>query len=240
MALALRAGHEKRQRLAGPPPHRRHEEKWRHIGCRQRLGQNRPDKPLWIDLVDPKRLEQALPTVLDRRQGRSERKQHDIADLNKRASETDLRLNRLYDAIKGGVANPNDPELKARIATLKATRDQARTHADRAPALLQTFSQKSITPQMLRNFGSTARDRMRLPGSGHRRDHLAPWRSASTAMQAKSASWDRRGDLLRSLTNTAGPVTSFVPKWRRRCPSNYKSKILKCRNFYLVIEIRTT
>jgi site-specific DNA recombinase len=46
-------------------------------------------------LLDPKRLEQILSTVLDRRQERSERKRQHIAELNKRATETDLRLNRL-------------------------------------------------------------------------------------------------------------------------------------------------
>jgi site-specific DNA recombinase len=86
-------------------------------------------------LLDPKRLEEVLPTVLDRRQERSERKQHHIAELNKRATETDLRLNRLYDAIEGGVANLDDPELKTRITTLKAPdATQIRQHRPRPDA----------------------------------------------------------------------------------------------------------
>jgi site-specific DNA recombinase len=67
-------------------------------------------------LLNPGRLEEILSTVLDRRQERSERKQQHIAELNKRATETDLRLKRLYDAIESGVANLDDPELKDRIA----------------------------------------------------------------------------------------------------------------------------
>jgi site-specific DNA recombinase len=143
-------------------------------------------------LLDPKRLEQVLSTVLDRREERSERKRHHIAELDKRATETDLRLNRLCDAIEGGVAKLDDPELKTRIAGLKATRDQARVDAGRASALLDIISQKSITPQMLRNFASTARDRMHLPGGGYRRDHLRALARRVEIDEGDSASWDRR------------------------------------------------
>jgi site-specific DNA recombinase len=174
-------------------------------------------------LLNPKRLEQVLSTVLDRRQERSERKQHHIAELNKRATETDLRLNRLYDAIEGGVANLDDPELKTRIATLKATRDQARVDADRASALLETVSQKSITPQMLRNFASTARDRMRLPGGGYRRDHLRALAQRIEVDEGEVRIMGSKGDLLRTLAGAADPtgqVPSFVPKWRAQKESN--------------------
>jgi site-specific DNA recombinase len=174
-------------------------------------------------LLDPKRLEEVLPTVLDRRQERSERKQHHIAELNKRATETDLRLNRLYDAIEGGVANLDDPELKTRITTLKATRDQARVDADRASAMLETISQKSIPPQMLRKFASTARDRMRLPGGGYRRDHLRALAQRVEVNEGEVRIMGSKGDLLRSLAGAADPtgtVPSFVPKWRRDRDSN--------------------
>jgi site-specific DNA recombinase len=43
--------------------------------------------------LDPKPLEQALSTVLDRGQECSERKRQHIVELNKRAMETDLRRN---------------------------------------------------------------------------------------------------------------------------------------------------
>jgi site-specific DNA recombinase len=171
-------------------------------------------------LLDPKRLEDVLSTVLDRRQERSERKQQHIAELNKRATETDMRLNRLYDAIEGGVANLDDPELKTRIATLKSTRDQARVDADRASALLETVSQKSITPQMLRKFASTAGDRMRLPGGGYRRDHLRGLAQRVEVDEGDVRIMGSKGDLLWTLAGAADPVPSFVPKWRKRWDSN--------------------
>ncbi len=66
----------------------------------------------------------------------------------------------------------NDPALKERIATLKGGRDQAKADAERASAMLDSASQQAITPAMLRKFALTARERIRLPGGGYRRDHL--------------------------------------------------------------------
>lgn len=62
-------------------------------------------------LLQPERLEQVLATVFDRRQDRSDRRREHIAELNKRAAETDLRLKRLYDVIESGVADLDDPAL---------------------------------------------------------------------------------------------------------------------------------
>jgi DNA invertase Pin-like site-specific DNA recombinase len=76
-------------------------------------------------LLVPERLEEILAAVLDRRQERSERRRNHIGELNKRATEADARLKRLYDAIESGVADLDDPDLRERIASLKATRDQA-------------------------------------------------------------------------------------------------------------------
>jgi site-specific DNA recombinase len=71
-------------------------------------------------LLQPKRLEQVLSSVLDRRQERAERRTAHIAELRKRASEADAKLKRLYDAIENGIADLADPMLKERIAELKS------------------------------------------------------------------------------------------------------------------------
>ena len=123
-------------------------------------------------LLDPTRHEEVPATVLDRRQERTERRHAHVAELNKRATETDLRLKRLYDAFEGGVADLDDPDLKHRIASLKAIRDQSRLDADRASAMLVSAGQKAITAPMLAKFAQTARERMRLPGGGYRCDRL--------------------------------------------------------------------
>ena len=64
-------------------------------------------------------------------------------------------------ALEAGVADLDDPALKDRIEGLKAIRDQAKADADRAQAMLQNSGQKAVTPQMLRKFAATARDRKR-------------------------------------------------------------------------------
>ncbi len=123
-------------------------------------------------LLQPERLETVLAAALDRREEHAERRREHIAELNKRATESELRLKRLYDAIEAGIADLDDPALKDRIDGLKAIRDQAKADADRAHAMLQNSGQKAVTPQMLRKFAATARQRIRLEGGGYRRDHL--------------------------------------------------------------------
>ena len=81
------------------------------------------------------------------------------------------RFARLYDAIESGVADLDDPSLKTRIEELKATRDQARTDAERARTAIEIAGQ-AITPDQLGRFAAVARRRMRGKNGGFRRDHL--------------------------------------------------------------------
>src|SRR3546814_14202387 len=95
-------------------------------------------------LLQPERLETILAAALDRREEHADRRRAHIAELNKRSTESELRLKRLYDAIEAGVADLDDPALKDRIDGLKAIRDQAKADADRAQAMLQNSGQKEI------------------------------------------------------------------------------------------------
>lgn len=174
-------------------------------------------------LLDPDRLEDVLSEVLDRRQERSERRREHIAELNKRAAETELRLKRLYDAIESGVADLDDPALKDRIDGLKATRDQARADAERASALLVSSAQQAITPTMLRDFASTARRRIRLEGGGYRRDHLRALAQRVEVDKGEVRIMGSKSNLLRVLAangvaTAAGGVPTVVPKWRSGSP----------------------
>ena len=101
---------------------------------------------LEVRLLQPERLEAILATVIDRRQERSERQREHIAELNKRAAESDARHS-LYDAIEAGVAELNDPALKDRIESLKAIHDQAKADAERAQAILQNSGSQSRLPK---------------------------------------------------------------------------------------------
>jgi site-specific DNA recombinase len=163
-------------------------------------------------LLQPERLEEILTTVLDRRQERAERRREHIAELNKRAAETDLRLKRLYDAIESGVADLDDPALKERIAGLKAIRDQAQADAERAQTMFESSSQQAITPAMVRTFARMARVRMRLQGGGYRRDHLRALAQRVEVADKEVRIMGSKSDLLRTLAAASGakPATPGV------------------------------
>lgn len=173
-------------------------------------------------LLQPERLETILAAVLDRRQEQSERRRDHVAELNKRSAESELRLKRLYDAIEAGVADLDDPALKDRIDGLKAIRDQARTDAERAQAMLQNSGQKAVTPQMLKKFAATARERIRLEGGGYRRDHLRALAQRVEVAEGEVRIMGSKSRLLQMLIGKSG--VNSVPtqglKWRRRRDSN--------------------
>ena len=172
------------------------------------------------------RLEEVLASVLDRRQERAERRREHIAELNKRAAEADLRLKRLYDAIEAGVADLDDPALKERIAGLKAIRDQAQADAERAAAMLKAQASRPITPQMVRKFARTARERMRIDGGGYRRDHLRALAQRVEVADREVRIMGSKSNLLQTLAAASGVksatpgVRSSVLNWRRGWDSN--------------------
>ena len=178
------------------------------------------------EFLDPSRLEIVLAAVLDRRQERSERRREHIAELNKRASETELRLKRLYDAIEAGVTDLDDPALKDRIEGLRAIRDQAKAASERAQAMLDSSGQQAITPQMVQRFAATARKRMRIDGGGYRRDHLRAFAQRVEVAEREVFIKGSKDELLRTLVAIGGGksaetgVPSSVLKWRRERDSN--------------------
>ena len=177
-------------------------------------------------LLQPERLEDVLASVLDRRQERTERRREHIAELNKRAAETELRLKRLYDAIETGIADLDDPALKERIAGLKAIRDQAQADADRAQAMAESVGQQAITPAMVQKFARTARERIRIDGGGYRREHLRALAQRVEVADGEVRIMGSKGDLLRTLAAASGVksatpgVRSSVLSWRRGRDSN--------------------
>jgi hypothetical protein len=176
-------------------------------------------------LLQPKRLEQILSRVLDRREERAERRTSHIAELRKRATEADAKLKRLYDAIENGIADVSDPMLKERVTELKAVRDQAGADAERAEGALDRLG-PSITPQALKTFASQARRRMQTGSGGYRRDHLRALAQRVEVDAKEVRIMGSKSELLRTLVaassaKTAGfGVPSFVPKWRARGDSN--------------------
>jgi site-specific DNA recombinase len=176
-------------------------------------------------LLEPRRLEQLLSHVLDRRTERAERRKLHITELHKRAAEADAKLKRLYDAIENGVADLSDPMLKDRIGELKATHDQARLDAERAEDAIERAA-PTITPQPIKTFARTARKRMPSDGGGYRRDHLRALAQRVEVDQKELRIMGSKSALLRTLLATENAkmagfgVPSSVPKWRARRDSN--------------------
>jgi DNA invertase Pin-like site-specific DNA recombinase len=177
-------------------------------------------------LLQPKRLETILSSLLDRRQERAERRREHLADLNRRITETDQRLGRLYDAIETGVAALDDMGLKDRIANLKAIRDQAAADAERIRATLDSSGQRAVTPDMIDALSETARSSLRIEGGGYRRDHLRAFAQRVEVADNEVRIMGKKSDLLQSLVaassgeSAAFAVRSSVLKWRTRQDSN--------------------
>ena len=176
-------------------------------------------------LLQPKRLEQILSRVLDRREERTKGRATHITELRKRAAEAGAKLKRLYDAIENGIADVSDPMLKERVTELKAIRDQARADAERAEGALDRAG-PSITPQALKTFASQARRRMRTESGGYRRDHLRALAQRIEVDAKEVRIMGSKSVLLRTLVAASSAksagfgVPSFVPKWRARRDSN--------------------
>lgn len=178
-------------------------------------------------LLHPDRLEELLASVLDRRQERSERRRQHIAELNKRITDTDQWLNRLYDAIEAGVAELDAPSLKDRIAGLKAIRDQAKADAERAQAVLANANSQVVSADLVKRFAGVARERLRLENGGYRRAHLRAFAQRIGVAEKEVRIMGSKSELLRTLVaassaeSAAFGVRSSVLKWRARRDSNY-------------------
>jgi site-specific DNA recombinase len=200
-------------------------------GCEGRsIPMNRLDqlvaKHLEERLLQPERLETILANVLDRRQERTVRRREHLAELQRRITETDQRLNRLYDAIESGLADLDTPGLKERIAGLKALREQASADAERAQAAFESTSNRAFSLNMVRAFARTVRQRIRLKGGGYRRDHLRALAQRVEVADREVRIIGSKSELLRALVAAGGGnssvvgVQSSVLKWRTRHDSN--------------------
>ena len=177
-------------------------------------------------LLQPKRLETILSSLLDRRQERTERRREHLAELHRRITETDQRLGRLYDAIESGVVALDDIGLKDRIAGLKAIRDQAKADAERIQVTLDSSGGRAITPDMIDALSETARSSLRSEGGGYRRDHLRAFAQRVEVADDEVRIMGTKSDLLQRLVaassgeTAAFAVRSSVLKWRTRRDSN--------------------
>ena len=88
--------------------------------------------------------------------------------------------------------------------------------------MLQNSGQRAVTPQMLRKFAATARQRIRLERGGYRRDHLRALAQRVGVAEGEVRIMGSKSRLLQTLV--AGSGVNSVPtqglKWRKGRDSN--------------------
>jgi hypothetical protein len=87
-------------------------------------------------LLVPDRLAGILAALHARKASRRASVHQRIDQLRQEAIETDKSLDNLYRAIEGGILDPGEPTLQARVQELSAKRDLARSALERARANL--------------------------------------------------------------------------------------------------------
>ena len=169
-----------------------------------------------------------LASVIDRREERAERRREHLAELNRRITDTDQRIGRLYDAIESGMVDKDDEVAKERMAGLKALRDQAKADADRTQIALDGEGNQRVSPDMLEGFARKARERIHLNDGGYRRDHLRALAQRVEVADDEVRIMGSKSALLRTLVaassveSAAFGVHSSVLKWRTRHDSNVR------------------
>ncbi|BAV63286.1 recombinase family protein [Sphingobium cloacae] len=179
-------------------------------------------------LLEPKRLEALMDQIIDRRDEWVDRRRQHVAELERRATEAETKLKRLYEAIEDGLIDMRDSSLKDRIAELTVIRDQTRGDAERAVAHIEKIG-PAITAESLRRFALAAKRKLRNDDGSFARDHL---RAVAQRVEVVSKTEVRilgtRTELLRTLTAASGVeaavlgVRGFEPKWRARNDSNVR------------------
>jgi len=92
--------------------------------------------------------------------------------------------------------------------------------------VLDTSGSKAITPQIVRTFAKTARQRIRLQGGGYRRDHLRALAQRVEVADKEVRIMGSKSELLRALVAASSGksadtgVRSSILKWRTRQDSN--------------------
>jgi len=133
-------------------------------------------------------------------------------------SEAEAKLERLYHAIKKGVADIADPTLKGRIAELKAIRDQSHADAERAEGARERVG-AAIAPQSLKTFAGEARKRLRIETGGYRQGYLRALAQRVEVDVQELRIMGANGELLRTLVAASSAKTAgigmpgFVLKW---------------------------
>ena len=168
-------------------------------------------------LLTPERVEQLLHGLMKRQS----RRDTDLADrltmLRGNLTDAESRLGRLYQAIENGVADPNDPTLKDRIAAVKTERDIAQASFDRAAH--EMHPEARITADKIAAFVATMRENVLSGDTAFRRAYLRAVIDKVEVDDSEIRIHGRKTVLERLVMGGgAAPagVPSFVREWRAR------------------------
>ena len=174
-------------------------------------------------LLQPERLETILARVLDRRQERSERQREHIAELNRRAAESEAAPQAPLRRHRGGRRRYGRPGAQGPHRRPqghpRSGQGRCRARPGHASELRQPGGHAADGAA---NSPQTARQRIRLEGGGYRRDHLRALAQRVEVAEGEVRIMGSKSRLLQTLSakNGVNSVPTQGLKWRREWDSN--------------------
>lgn len=172
-------------------------------------------------LLTPERIRALLESLMKRQAAREEDHSSRMAALRAKLADAESRLNRLYQAIETGIADPADATLKERIAAVKTERDIARITFDRAAE--ESSPALRVTEEKIAAFTEIMRANVLDGEIAFRRAYLRSVIDQVEVDDDEVRICGRRTVLERLVMGagaTPAGVPSFVRKWRTRRDSN--------------------
>ena len=166
-------------------------------------------------LLTPERVEALLRGLMDRQTRRDADYGNRLTGLRGKLSDAEGRLGRLYQAIENGIADPSDPTLKDRVASIKTERDIAKAAFDRAVG--EMTPEARITDDKIAAFVATMRQNVLSGDTAFRRAYLRAVIDKVEVDDAEIRIHGRKTVLERLVMGGgAAPagVPSFVREWR--------------------------
>ena len=170
----------------------------------------------------PQRLVAILEAMTDRSNDTRQQLETEISRQCAAVTESQARLDRLYDAIEAGVAELHDPRFKERV-------DLAKLQIREGSSTLDSLRQRStarpeLSPALVRRFSSGIRRRLRDADPAFRRTWLHKFVSKVTIGKDRIRICGPKDQLLKAVSGDEDSVRAMVPtfarEWRALRDSN--------------------
>ena len=180
-------------------------------------------------LLTVERVRELLGGLMDRQSRREADHAGRLTALRGKLAEAEGRLGRLYQAIENGIADPNDPTLKDRLAAVRTERDIAQATFDRAVGEMSPAAR--ITEEKVAAFVALMRQNTLSGETAFRRAWLRAVIDRVEVGDSDIRIHGRKTVLERLvMAGDAAPagVPSFVRKWCRKRDSNPRPPHYEC------------